>query len=128
MPAATEELTVAEELRHAAALIRERADAATPGPWRHMCMGSDGCIVIRTTGTIREKMRGRIAQFGWKEWKADHADAVHVAGWDPPTAHAAADLLQLVAAQCAVRGGPDRTGYAAYALALARAYLDEGQS
>ena len=92
--ASAPELTVAEELRHAATIIRERADAATPGPWKHMCLGSEGCTTIRDSGTIRERGRGRVAMHGWKDWKADHADADFVAMMSPPVALLLADLLE----------------------------------
>lgn len=87
------------ELRRAASLMRERAQAATPGPWRHMCMGSDGCLVIRDSGTIRERGHGRVAKFGQKEWKPDHFDADFVSSWSPPVALAVADWLEDTARQ-----------------------------
>jgi hypothetical protein len=83
-----------EELRFAAKLLRERADAATPGPWQHMCLGSEGCLVLRATGTLRERgPHGRVARFGQKEWQADHADAEYVATMHPGVARALADWL-----------------------------------
>jgi hypothetical protein len=84
-------------LRQAESLIRERAPAATPGPWKHMCLGSEGCLVIRATGTMRERGQGRVARFGSKEWKADHADAAYVAAMHPVAALAVADWLGEVA-------------------------------
>jgi hypothetical protein len=78
--------TPAAELRQAANLMRERAEKATPGPWKHMCLGSEGCITIRDSGTIRERGHGRVAMHGWKEWKADHADAEFVASMGPDVA------------------------------------------
>jgi hypothetical protein len=81
-------------LRQAAALLKERAEKATPGPWKHMCLGSEGCMVIRDHGTIRERGRGRIARFGSKDWQADHADAEFVATMSPPVALLLADLLE----------------------------------
>jgi hypothetical protein len=68
------------DLREAAALMRERAQAATPGRWHHLCMGSDGCSVIND-GHCRD--RRAVAWFGRKEWKADHADALYVASGRP---------------------------------------------
>lgn len=90
----------AAELRQAAKLLRERASEATPGPWKHMCLGSEGCVVMRASGTIRERgpARGTVARFGWKECMADHADAVFVATMSPPVAALLADLLGEVAA------------------------------
>lgn len=87
----------AGELRHAAKLLRERAEGATPGPWKHMCLGSEGCLVLRDHGTIRERGKGRIARFGQKEWKADHADAQYVAAMGPGVAKTVALLLDELA-------------------------------
>ncbi|HMG61659.1 MAG TPA: hypothetical protein VK599_01810 [Streptosporangiaceae bacterium] len=64
-------MTPAETLRSAAKLVRERAQAASPGPWHQMCMGSEGCSVIND-GRLRE--RRHVSFSGRKEWKADHAD------------------------------------------------------
>lgn len=111
----------AEELRLAAKLMRERAGTATLGPWQHMCLGSEGCLVLRTSGTLRERGHGRVARFGHKEWKADHADAEYVASMHPSVALAVADWLD---AEEAVIGGfrePDPL-----ALAVARACLGTG--
>ena len=78
------------ELREAARLMRERAAAASPGPWHQLCMGSEGCSVLND-GHLRDR---RLVSFsGRKEWKADHADAVHIASWSPGVALAVADWL-----------------------------------
>ena len=84
-------------LRTAAAALRERAASATPGLWGHMCLGSEGCLVLRRSGTIRERGRGRVARFGQKDWQADHADAAYVAMMAPPVADALADWLDAAA-------------------------------
>jgi hypothetical protein len=86
-------MTPADELRHVAKLLREVAEGATPGPWKHMCLGSEGCLVLRDSGTIRERGRGRVARFGQKDWKADHADAQYVAIMHPGVAESLALLL-----------------------------------
>jgi hypothetical protein len=108
----------AEELQLAAKQLRERASAATPGPWQHMCLGSEGCLVLRKKRTIREHGHNRVARFGQKDWQADHADAEYVAGMHPGVALALADWLD---GEAAVIGGfrdPDPLP-----LAVARAYL-----
>jgi len=115
-------VTPAEELRAAAKLMRERAEAATPGPWKHMCMGSEGCITIRASGTIRERGHGRVAKHGWKDWQADHADAEFVASVHPGVALAVADWLDM-AVSCGCEPGDDHADIKAAALAVARAYL-----
>ena len=110
----------AATLRRAASLMRERADAASPGPWHQMCMGSEGCSVIND-GHLRE--RKHVSFSGRKEWKADHADAVHIASWGPVPALAVAALLDRIAwmveldGELAGRVGVDET------LAIAHAYL-----
>lgn len=88
----------AEHLRTAASALRQLAAAATPGLWQHMCLGSEGCLVLRRHGTIRERGKGRVARFGSKDWKADHADAAYVAMMAPPVAEALAAWLEVKAA------------------------------
>lgn len=110
--------TTAQELREAAKLIREQAEAATKGPWQHMCLGSEGCLVLRASGTVRDRGRGRVARFGQKEWKADHADADFVAGMHPGVALALADWLDNMAGRS--EATPDDWYFA---IMTARAYL-----
>ena len=114
--------TSAQELREAAKLIRERAQAATPGPWQHMCLGSEGCLVLRANGTVRERDH-RVARFGQKEWKADHADADYVTGMHPGVALKVADLLDKLAWMGEL--DPDMLGRVGCdeAIAVARAFL-----
>jgi hypothetical protein len=112
--------TPAETLRSAARLMRERATAASPGPWHQMCMGSEGCSVIND-GRLRD--RRHVSFSGRKEWKADHADAEYIAGMSPFVGAALADLFDRIAwmvemdADLAERVGVDET------LAVAVAYL-----
>lgn len=83
-------------LRAAAKLMRERATAASPGPWRAMIRGSEGYLVLRQDGTLRE--RGRpVGAFGCKDWDTDRADAEYVASMGPHVALPLADLLDLEA-------------------------------
>jgi len=113
-----------ETLRSAAKLMREKAQAASPGPWHQMCMGSEGCSVIND-GHLRE--RKHVSFSGRKEWKADHADAEYIAGMSPVLGLALADLLDQTAwmvemdADLAGRTGVDET------LAVARAFLGEAE-
>jgi hypothetical protein len=81
----------AEILRRAANLMRARTDAASPGPWHQLCMGSEGCSVIND-GHLRE--RKHVSFSGRKEWKADHADATYIASWHPLVTVAVADWLE----------------------------------
>jgi hypothetical protein len=115
----------AQELRDAARLMRERAQAATPGPWQHECMGSDFCMVFVPARTIREH-QPPVARFSAGEWMRDHRNAEHVASWSPEMALVIADLVDDAAYQLEVFGDRSRCGWpAAIALALtiARTYL-----
>jgi hypothetical protein len=115
----------AETMRRAAMLMRERAGAASPGPWHQMCMGSDGCQVLND-GRLRE--RKHVSFSGRKEWKADHADAEHIASWNPLVALAVADWLDNEAVNAPGPGDVYlRGGRIAYALTVACAYLGEGR-
>jgi hypothetical protein len=108
------ETRTAERFLAAARTLRERAATATPGLWQHMCLGSEGCLVLRRHGTLRERGRGRIARMGSRDWQADHADAEYVAMMAPPVAEALAAWLEVKAAN------PSDHDYG-YALALADA-------
>lgn len=114
-------------IRTAAGRMRQTALAATPGPWQHMCMGSEGCLVLRATGTLRERGRGRVAKFGQKDWQTDHLDATYVTGMHPLVALAVADWLEDVADDVDSRPaepcGCVLNDYYHQALAVARAYL-----
>jgi hypothetical protein len=107
-------------LRRAASLMRGRAEAASPGPWHQMCMGSEGCSVIND-GHLRE--RKHVSFSGRKEWKADHADAVHIASWGPVPATAVADLLDRIAWMVELDGDLAGRIGGAETIAIAVAYL-----
>ncbi|MFF0822508.1 hypothetical protein ACFYUR_19265 [Micromonospora haikouensis] len=75
-----------EPLREAARMIRERAAAATPGPWQ----ATDNLCIDAPAG-----YRGRVvASVGAHEggWPST-ADAQHIASWNPIVALAVADWL-----------------------------------
>lgn len=82
-----------DTLRRAAALIRARAQAATPGPWR----SEPGA---RTLPGERPWPSDYVAAAGGpRRFKANsEADAAHIAGWDPPVALTVADWLEAEAA------------------------------
>jgi len=118
----------AEILREAAALMRSRAEAATPGPWMvddehpHIVMRPDkpGFSWDGTAVTAIQE-----DDFGL----TDHADAEHIASWHPAVANAVADYLSGEAAHFDRNYGPGPhhedaldTGLRR-ALAVARAYL-----
>lgn len=99
----------AEPARRAVA-IRARLDAATPGPWREMCMGSEGYHVyedVSTTGKLRRKLTARCT---YEDWETDKANASLIA-------NAPADLAWLLDALAAAEA---RAAQAEQALADTR--------
>lgn len=116
----------AETLRRAAALMRERAEAATPGPWRVGSEGSEGSRVNPRTGDKREDSRW-IASVNGRVQPEDGRNAEHIASWHPVVALAVADWLDAVAAIIEEHGGFfDIEGMGdASTLAVARTYLGE---
>src|SRR4051794_6287667 len=111
----------AETLRRAAALMRERAEGATPGPWSNR-RGPDECVVRADDGAPLARTDTR-------------ADRRHIASWHPLVALAVADWLDGVATFAGYLG---RGSYyrqhpedlaphpaIAPALAVARTYLGE---
>jgi hypothetical protein len=78
-------MTPAEELRAAARMIRERAEAATPGRWyaTEEDVLTDGGDALHWAGACVANSSG--------------ADGRHIASWSPPVALAVADLLELEA-------------------------------
>ena len=97
----------AERLREAAALMRSRAEAATPGPW-----GYYGHSIIRPS----ELRDGEAPSYSAAYHKED---AEHIASMHPAVALAVADLLERAA------NDHDETPCPAIdaALAVADAYL-----
>jgi hypothetical protein len=80
-----------EEIRRAAALMRERAQAATPGPWdvmqdavlgQHDCEDPNCWLFVADVDHDDEK---------------GHANQRHIASWHPAVALAVADLLDTLA-------------------------------
>jgi hypothetical protein len=118
----------AETLREAARLMRERAEAATRGPWHYPPTRGWRGVVMSRFGCLWAPARGRDGQLNHEP------DGVHIASWHPTVALAVADMLDN-AAQDAEMQGPDgelrsqwdmRVHLATTrALAVARAYLGE---
>ena len=85
-------MTPAEELRAAAKLMRERATAATPGPWHRVAgiwHGETFAAVIGAKGDPEDAETWLMATGrGCRE-----ADAHHAASWHPLVALAVADWL-----------------------------------
>ena len=107
--------TNADLLRRAAALMRERAEEATPGPWsnrRHL----DEQVVRTDTGAPLARTDTR-------------ADRRHIASWHPVVALAVADLMDDGATfieYVAMNHSAEASGTEGqFFLAVARTYLGE---
>ena len=102
----------AKMLRRAAGLMRERAEAATHGPWRRGDIDTFAESGFRIDYTdVEPNVCGGI----------DPADAEHIASWHPAVALAVANLLDAQADAGYWEADPDSRA----ALAVARAYLGE---
>lgn len=114
-------MTAPETLREAAALMRARAEAATPGPWNatHDPLGHHVEDGFRSRGRLAMDLGSDVPVSNGR------ADAAHIASWHPAVALAVADWLDIMADCAAVLEGfdldPSKTEVAA--LAVARAYL-----
>lgn len=114
----------AELLRRAAALMRERAEAATPGPWLNRRGPGEHVLVVNGVVNV--------------ETANPREDRRHIASWHPAIALAVADWLDLSASDAWAWGPMCPCGdvcddcddnsweqHARKALAVARAYLGE---
>lgn len=112
----------AELLREAASLMRERAEAASPGPWRVTAEGSEGSRIAPDCGDKRERSRF-LGILNGRVQPEDGYNAAHIASWHPAVALAVAEWLDQCADACAFEptGSPGPTS----ALTVARAYLGE---
>ena len=89
----------ADLLRKAATILRERAEAATPGEWRDIPMGSEGSTILADPPVGRPSITtsrrvGRCPSF---------ADAEYIATMHPDVGLALADLLAQEAGDAAER-------------------------
>jgi hypothetical protein len=111
----------ADELRRAASLMRERAEAATQPEWAEWHMLDDGrAEVFVPNGTMDTE-----TVFEFKDHmdceeciRPTEADLLHIASWHPAVALAVADWLEVTASDV----GTSSLAFHA-ALAVARAYL-----
>jgi hypothetical protein len=118
----------AETLRRAAAQMRERAEAATPGPWHGFppeAPPETQQVVWAGQATVAEVSMPIPPEFGLDGL----ADRDHIASWHPAVALAVADWLDLMAEEYAPYWSEP---YAApfvpvieKAYQIARAYLGE---
>ena len=128
----------ADLLRRAAALMRERAEAATPGPWEALADGYGDTSGGRSHEDRRDLLWVRsgptnkgdiVSTYGqWTE--RSEFDVLHIASWHPAVALAVADWLDVAAEAEHIdfseppRNPRDRV-MVYKALAVARAYLGE---
>lgn len=126
----------AARLREAAALMRERADAATPGPWKsHARAAGIQCSECITT-TERHYI-AQVAPVGhyspdtWLSGTRGHdeaaarGDSEHIASWPPEVALTVATWLE---DEALGETNPDTDGWLnPLAVALADAYLGAPQ-
>jgi hypothetical protein len=83
--------SAADTLRRAAEVLRERAEAATPGPWEPYVLGSEGYDV---RGPRTERLRPtRVARLGYQQWGTDKANAAYIATVDPTFGLTVAEAL-----------------------------------
>jgi hypothetical protein len=131
----------ADTLRRAAALLREHATAATPGPWRqhdtHLgALGGHTATVLsgeRNTTELRAWLPS-MSQEPWDEQRNVWADAAYMALMHPGVGAALAELLETEAAVAddLAKHRPEMTDeqIAAWVhgpLAIARQLLGEGE-
>jgi hypothetical protein len=83
----------AEVLREAAALMRERAEAARAGRWGRTESTPGGTLVVadRAAGPVR------VASCTGSLPEGNEANATHIASWHPAVALAVADWLEDIA-------------------------------
>ena len=112
----------AETLRRAASLMRERAEAATQGPWLLDSIenGEHGLFLPDGRGPEHERLGCGGSQIAG--WMTDF-NATHIASWDPAVALAVATWLDSHADIHALRTCDERLIVPCPALAVARAYL-----
>lgn len=114
-----------EELRQAAALMRERAEAATPGPWEVLW---NAVAYVDTVADPSDPTGQTPMQHPEKIADANQVDRAHIASWHPAVALAVADWLEAEAQAHfhigdEVRSVYDQPNMGGPALAVARAYL-----
>lgn len=121
----------AEVLRRAASLIRERAGAATPGPWVRSGSSIEtdhGCSPNHDCWPVGDTYSGMKPDGSTYPRDLNRADAEHIASWHPAVALAVADWLDAEAESHRadlVGPFPSECCRMGQALAVARAYLGE---
>lgn len=119
-------MTPAEELRAAAALMRERAEAATPGTWSPAFVQFQDepyAAVLGPEGKAEEPQTWLMAT--GHGGASQESDADHAASWHPLVAQAVAEWLETEAHMAEARGN-GAEGQTFHALKIARAYIGAG--
>lgn len=124
-------MTPAEELRTAAKLMRERAEAADARawagkPWAVDQCAEDGCPCIVYQGEYKPFDEPQVPPIQYVADTETPGHAAYIASMHPGVALAVADWLDIEAG-ILEKGLPDPTGGWAEARAVARAYLGSGQ-
>ena len=114
----------AELLREAAALMRERAEAATDGGfgWRlsdHLAGANEVWADRDAAGHDAFMVATTATRLNPNPGVTGHSDAQHIASWHPAVALAVADWLD----GCADTISPRQTAMPERAMRVARAYL-----
>lgn len=107
-------------LRRAAALMRERAEAASPSPWRLEC--SEMCANVIEADDDEQAVASTWAPSSLpdNDYRREEGNAAHIASWDPAVALAVADWLDYMS-----KAHEDGYLKGSHALVVARAYLGE---
>ena len=137
MPSPIETGISAEVLRRAAAKMRERAEAATPGPWEFRPRRGFQSVNENPATIGFLDTAGYFAMLREGTWATEN-DMGYVASWHPVVALAVADWLRTAAMDIWAHGPLCECGtgcdtcddnlwepHARRALAVARAYLNE---
>lgn len=124
----------AKTLQKAATLMRERAAAATPGPWWPHRDDAEMIWYGDEQLTYRLDMDPDAPDADWDAWEKSTGqlshgnlqraeDAAHIASWPPAVAFAVADWLDVIAERWGQPGHRDWHGPEKAALAVASTYL-----
>ena len=131
----TERHIDAAEIHRTAALMRERAGAATQGTWTsHEEHGRDICDEAWSYVEVRTPAGQSIAATAYpggpEQTEDPQADAAHIASWPPPVALAVADMLDAIGEHitshdCEAHCEPGGCDQSKAAVAVVRTYLGE---
>jgi hypothetical protein len=136
------EITPAETLRKAAALMRKRSREATPGPWWHdeddnvwrlhgvafttpPFLAEDGTEILPGQRVNSQILKAPKHGTPYAEYWPGEADTAHITSWHPLAALAVADLLDRIA-WLVEADGAEAVAVIGEAATFARLFLGEG--